>query len=236
MFNQVRLRHLMIVLFLGLSANVSMAQEKLDLDKLWKDLEKNEPESTVAILKLAQRPEETVKFLEKKLIPLVLEEKEFEELMEQLGAEDADKWKPAFEKLSYLDPRLHMDLEALMEEFDENPTRNRLIEILCDTKAGTYTGKDIQLRKTARGQYNFKSGNSSWWAEASVERLNSSFYLGKKKWRQATRAVILLEHIGTKDSMRVLLRLSSGHEKAQPTRVAKAAALRLKAKLKKEEK
>ncbi len=223
-----------IVFFLGFIADACWAQEKLDYEQLWKDLEKSEPDSTVAILKLAQQPEETIKFLKSKLIPLILEKEEFEKLMKQLGDKDEKTWRAAFIKLSYLDPRLFTDLESLMDRFEENPTRSRLVEILSDVVPGTYAGKDIALRKTGNGNYNFSSGGSSWWAEGKIERLNSQAFFLKKKWRRATRAVILLEHFGTRDSMRVLLRLSSGHEKAQPTRVAKAAAMRLKAKLKKE--
>jgi hypothetical protein len=49
----------------------------------------------------------------------------------------------------------------------------------------------------------------------------------KRKWNQAVRAIVLLEHIGTPDALAILRDMASGHPEAQPTRTAVEALARI---------
>jgi hypothetical protein len=49
----------------------------------------------------------------------------------------------------------------------------------------------------------------------------------QKDWGRATRAVMLLEHIGTPAAVKVLERMATGHADASPTKAAKDALKRL---------
>ncbi len=112
-----------------------------------------------------------------------------------------------------------------MDEVADPPGRNRLVALLCDEPAETYTGKHISLRSSGGviGEYNFVSGNAAWWAEGKVSNLSGgpAWERGKRKWTRAVRAIVLLENIGTPDAMAIVKDMSTGNEDAQPTKVAK---------------
>jgi len=59
-----------------------------DIHVWWTNLEKPDPDASRALLKLADRPKETVAFLKQNLKPLSLDEKKLNELVEQLGSKE----------------------------------------------------------------------------------------------------------------------------------------------------
>ena len=75
--------------------------------------------------------------------------------------------------------------------------------------------------------YNFRQ-SGSWWAEHKVERINVGTWGNRRRyWTRAVRAIVLLEHIGSKEAVAVLKDLATGHPDAQPTKSAKEALARL---------
>jgi hypothetical protein len=199
----------------------------------WTDLEKEETDATRALLNLADRPAETVRFLKGKMKPLKISAAEVRALLLKLGSQNEKVWRSAFEGLEYFDPRLAIDLETLMDRYKEAPGRQRMVEILSGREAGSLKGKDVQLRKFGGpDDFNFTAENGSWWAERRVDRINTYSWVNpKKKWTRAVRGIVLLEHIGTPDAVAILKDMATGHPDAQPTKVARDALKRLGAPL-----
>jgi len=190
------------------------------LEAWWADLQKFEPWTSRALLDFYDNPAKTVAFLKDHLKPLKIEQKELDDLLSALGSDDEKVWKPAFEKLSYFDPRLNVDLETLMINAHEQVQRNHLIEVLCDYPADTLKGRTVNLRSTGGdGDFNFYEQHASWWAESKVSRLSPR----KRQWQRAERAIILLQHIGSPDAIALLKDIAGGHPDAEPTKVAKVA-------------
>jgi hypothetical protein len=202
-----------------------------ELGAWWADLEKGEADATRAILKLSQWPKESVAFLRGRLKPIKIEVDEVKALLAKLGSADEAEWKPAFEELEYLDPRLAIDLETLMNDVKEAPARQRMVAVLCGRAVEQLAGKDVQLRSHMNGEekyYNFFDGRGSWWAEHRVARINTiGWSCPKPKWTRATRAIGLLEHVGSSDAVAVLKYMAVGHPEAHPTKEAREVVLRL---------
>jgi len=200
-----------------------------DLQRWWDDLEKPDPASARALLGFASHPDKAVAFFKKQLVPLALSELQAAALIEDLGSEDEAVWRPAFEKLEYLDPRLAIGLEKLMDGVVNPPVaRTRLVEVLCDAPPDSYRGKDVRLRSVGPGEgHNFTADNGSWWAEASVARLCTGEIAPKKKWTRAVRAIVVLEHIHSPEAIALLKELAGGHPDAAPTRAAQEALERV---------
>jgi hypothetical protein len=202
------------------------------MERWWADLEKDEAAATRALLHLADTPEQAVAFVKTKLKPLKISPAEARALLLKLGNENEKVWKPAREELEYFDPRLAIDLEPLMERYQESPVRQRMVEVLSDVPVGQLAGKEITLSRVGRGDgFNFfaRPDFGSWWAAHKVERINGSLGGNRKRaWTRAVRAILLLEHIGKPGAVAILEDMGSGHPDAQPTRVAKEALLRLR--------
>ena len=214
------------------AAPVPMDKEakKKELDGLWAELYKDEPAASHALLKLFKQPEHAVPYLKDKLKPLKIDADKCRDLLKDLGSEDEKTWKAAREELEYLDPRLTIDLQVLMADVKENPSRTRMVELMCDRKADSHAGEDIQLRPVGNDGFNFSSGKGSWWAEHKIERLGASPWTPKRAWARAARGVAILEQLGTPEAVKVLEQLADGHTDAFPTKAAKESLGRLKAK------
>jgi hypothetical protein len=209
------------------AADPPAAKAVPEMEALWADLEKGEVEASRALLKLADRPKETVAFLKETMKPLKIDAEHVKALLVLLGSDEETIWKSAFEEFEYFDPRLAIDLETLMKDVTESPARQRMVEVLSGREAESLKGKTVSLRGFGDG-HNFSDGRGSWWAEVRVDRINS-FAWGntKKKWIRAVRAIVLLEHIGTPEAVALLNDLASGHPDAQPTRTAKESLERI---------
>jgi hypothetical protein len=204
------------------------AAEK-QMEAWWADLEKGEAEASRALLRLADRPKEAVDFLKKKLKPLTIDAERVKALLAKLGSDREDVWKPAFEELEYFDPRLAIDLATLMTDVTGAPARQRMVALLSGRPAESLAGEKVDLRAVGQDGFNFfAQGKGSWWAEHKVSRINSAPWGNlKKKWTRATRAIILLEHIGTPEAVALLKGMATGHPEAHPTKEAKEALERV---------
>jgi hypothetical protein len=200
------------------------------MEAWWVELEKNEPESSRALLNLAERRDDAVAFLKGKMKPLILAGERLDALLEKLGSADETEWKPAFEEMEYFDPRLAVDLETLMDVVGDTPRRQRMVAVMSGRDPAGLEGRQVELRKVGQGGgHNFLSRpGGSWWAEIDVSKINSSPGNNpKKKWTRAVRAIVILEHLGTPDAIAILKEMAGGHRLAQPTRAAVEALERI---------
>jgi hypothetical protein len=204
------------------------------METWWLDLEKGEAEATRALLKFSAQPKASVTFLAKRVKPLKIDADQIRSLLEMLKSDKEEVWKKAFEHMEYFDPRLAIDLETLMGEVRDSPTRQRMVEVLSGRAAGQLEGKQIELRGVGEG-FNFMATPNfgSWWAEHKIDRLNSSGWGNpKKKWTRAVRVIVLLEHIKTAEAVAILTDMTTGHPEAEPTRMAREALDRISGKIK----
>jgi len=195
-------------------------------ETLWSDLYADDPTAANAVLKFYKNADVAVPFLKGKLQPLKLDAHQCRQLLKELGSEDEKVWKAAWEKLDYLDPRLAIDLQTLMDEVTAVPARTRLVELCSPRKADSLAGKDVIIRPAGDG-FNFFDGRGSWWAEHRIERIGTQPWKGKMAWTRAARAVAILEQINTQEAVKVLQQLASGHPDALPTKAAKESLARL---------
>lgn len=225
---------LLLSILIGLMASLAIAApapaeaNKKELEQLWADLYKDEPDASRAVLKLFRQPDHTVPFLKKKLQPLKLDADRCRQLLIDLGSPDDKTWNAAWDELDYLDPRLAIDLPTLMNEVINNPARTRLVELCSQRAADSLTGQDVKIRPVGDDGFNFFSTNGSWWAEHRIDRINKYSWTQKKSWTRAARGVAILEQIGSAEAVKVLRQLAKGHPDASPTKAAKESLKRLK--------
>ncbi len=82
-----------------------------------------------------------------------------------------------------------------------------------------------------RDGFNFSVGNGSYWAEHRVSHINLHRRAAPKpKWTRAERAIVLLEHLRSREAISILKVMATGHPEARPTRLAKEALERIAAK------
>lgn len=198
-----------------------------ELDAWWADLYGEDPVAANAIIKFYKNGDAAVPYLKERLQPLELQADQCKRLLKELGSDDEQVWRAAWETLDYLDPRLAIDLETLMENVTEAPARTRLVELCSGRKADSLAGEDLSIR-SFRNEFNFFDGRGSWWAEHRVDRIGQSPWRPKRAWARAARGVAILEQIGTPDAMEVLEQLSSGHPDAAPTRAATDSLARIR--------
>lgn len=208
----------------------SAAELRKQQDSDWEDLAKDERAATRALLRFAQRPDDTVKYFKEKLKPLKLDAERARKLILDLGSEKPEEWKPAFEEFQYLDPRLALSLQETFDATVPGIGRQRLVAILMSNeKPDAFEGADVKLRPTGPDAYNFVIGNSSYWAECKVSRLaQGGGWQQKKSWVRAIRAVTLLEHFGSTGAIEILQAMSGGHAEATPTVQAKESLAKLR--------
>lgn len=193
----------------------------------WDDLLKNDPEASRALLKMSTSPEKTVAFLKSHLQPLKADAEQVNKWIKDLESDDDEVWKPAYEKLNYFDPRLAIPLATLMADVSNPKSRPRLVEIMSGRPQDSLAGKDVKYREFEGGQ-NYVVDNGSFWAEKDVARIG--MIERKPYWARITRAVVLLEHIGSPEAVAILKDMATGNTDAVPTNVAAAAVEKLSAK------
>ena len=218
---------LMTSLPVAASASVDKAEKK-ELEALWADLYKDEPDASTAVLEMFKQPDKAVPFLKAKLRPLKLDAARCKQLLKYLGNKEENVWRAAWDELDYQDPRLAIDLLTLMKDVSETPTRTRMVELCSQMEADSLAGKDVQIRPVGNEGFNFTDGKGSWWAEHRIDRIGKFSRHSKLSWVRATRAVVILEQIGSAEAEKVLEQMADGHPDAFPTKAAKESLKRLK--------
>lgn len=231
------------------SAHAAPAPEPMaklkNLEELWALLLiQDDAIGSRALLELAARPKkEVVAFLADKLKPLKLSREQAKKLLEDLGDAKDEKAKAAFEKLCYFDPRLILEVGDMLKDLPQGQHRQRVAALLVglDDLNG-YAGCDLEYQSgesltALNGQKlcgNFQvqappgAGGFTKYSVGVAEKVDElSEWKRHKEWARATRALMVLEHLGNSDAVKVLESMSTGHEDASPTKAAKAALQRL---------
>jgi len=225
----------LLSVLIGLMASLSVAasgpgdkEAKQELETLWMDLYKDEPDASNAVLMLFKQPDKAVPFLKAKLRPLKLDADRCKQLLKDLGSKDEKVWKAAWDELDYLDPRLAIDLQTLMKDVSETPARTRMVELCSQREADSLAGKDVELRQVGDDEFNFSVDNGSLWAEHRIDRIGKPPWAPKMSWTRAARGVAILEQIGSAEAVKSRGRMADGRRGAFPAKAAKESLKRLK--------
>jgi hypothetical protein len=114
-----------------------------------------------------------------------------------------------------------------MAEVSNPKSRARLVELMSGREQGSFAGKDVKYHEF-QGGANFVVDDGSFWAEKDVSRIG--IVEPKPCWARVTRAVVLLEHIGSPQAVKILRDMATGNPDAVPTNVAATALEKLDAK------
>lgn len=212
---------------------------KQELDKWYSLLSIHGNDSaTRGLLPLAaQRPEDVVPYLAEKLKPLTLTERQARDIVANLASEDRRMVKAAFELTTYLDVRLALTPQEAFENSSQE-VRRRLVAAWeglpfkspgGETRKEPYSDFNCEIVTWAPRQLDGKlveeraltiEGNGKI-ISRRIPRTVSE--IDSPQWKQATRAILLLEHFGTPGAIELLKVMASGHPDAKPTKTATAA-------------
>jgi hypothetical protein len=190
----------------------------------WDDLAKDEPWPTRAVLDLYDRPRQGVKFLRDRLQPLKISQSDLDAAINDLGSSDEKIWRPAFEKLEYLDPRLTKSSHDLLQDLTDTTARSRLSALFTGSAPEQWIDYDVSCGPTDNGNttlYFNKAGNIR--TNVTVQENPGDFGQSKSQWNRADHAIVLLQHIGSPEAIAIIRDMASGDPRAQPTTVAKLA-------------
>jgi RNA polymerase sigma factor (sigma-70 family) len=221
------------------------------LEELWSLLlSREEAVSSRAMLELSARPKaDAVIFLAEKLKPLTLTEDRARKLLADLGSEKEQVVNAAFEELSVFDPRLVLEVGDILKDVPDGVHRQRIVALLLGQAMDAYAWCLLKYKSSADvnailgfnqkfpGQIQIEEMpnkpadvpeilKGSTGISESIEELSRA-WSGQKQWSRMTRAVMILEHFGTPDAVKVIERVASGHMDASPTKAAKEALGRL---------
>lgn len=191
------------------------------IDGWWADLAKGEPYASHALLQFSDHPREATAYFQKHLKPLTLTREQLDVLLVDLGNDDENVWKPAFQTLEYLDPRLAVDLATLLMEADTN-VRRRLMELATFRKAGALEGGRLDFRPLEDDRIELHAANMTLYAHNHLAGDHGWVHV-KPSWQRAVRAIVLLDHFRTPEATALLEAMANGHPDADPTAVAKGA-------------
>jgi hypothetical protein len=200
----------------------------MELNALWEDLlSADELIAGRAMLQFAARQDDAVAYLKGKLRPLKLSKERAKELLADLGGQDEEAARAAFEEFTYFDPRLAFGDEELRDAFLDRPASRRLGAVLCDLPIDSLSVGTWHWYSPDNKVYRFTRWEPTrhWDVAIAVEGIGTS---GRKSsWVRAVRAVAVLEHIGTRDALAILQDMATGHPDAAPTKAAIRARDRL---------
>ena len=204
------------------AAATQPAEGEQAMEGWWEDMGKEGPAAWRAELKFAARPAEATAFFKTKLVPLKISEEEVEGLMEKLGSENEAEWKSAAAKMAYFDPRLAVEVKVLMEEAMDPVENARLVEVLLDAPPGACAGRTFKFMKFGKDNYGLMDvGRKSTMGVAwEVSQIDQGARSHKSQWRRAARAEVVLGSFGTAEAKGIFQAMATGHEEAEPTRVA----------------
>jgi RNA polymerase sigma factor (sigma-70 family) len=217
-------------------------------DKLWRD----EPYASRGVLEFASFPnKETVAFFKTKLKPLKTDKETVARWIAALDSDKQDEWLPAYLALDYFDPALVMTPREAWGEAKGHRARHRLAALL--TGRPEVMNVPDPVRRDENDMQLVERDRSYWVVIYSIpiprDRPNATGFqpqpapkesrefpvaprpenVQRPTWTQLTRAVVILEHIGTPEALALLKEMASGHPDALPTRTAKEAVERLTA-------
>ncbi len=179
------------------------------------------------VLNWSENPE-SVKFLKGKLPAIKADAKKLKAWLKDLDSEDDEVWKPAYRALIDTNPKLGLSDEEILAVSKSDRYCSRLFYLYFNEPAEKAShcidchievqNGYLYLHHTLNGQRQKFTVTFSPIAEySSFEFLRAQF------------CVLALERLGTADAKDVLKQLAEGHPEIGPTKDAKAALERMKA-------
>jgi RNA polymerase sigma factor (sigma-70 family) len=214
-------------------------------DKLWR----NEPYASRGVLAFAADPPTAVAFFKKQLKPLKTDKASVAKWIAALDSDKEDVWRPAYVAMDHFDPVLVMTPREAWGEAKGHRARHRLAALMTGRPEVMYVPDPVRMDD---GDMQLVERDGGYWIVVRnlaipKDRPNGSGFLpqpAKKEareypvaprhehvrrptWTQLTRAVVILEHIGTPDALALLKEIAAGHPDAHPTQTAKEAVEKL---------
>jgi RNA polymerase sigma factor (sigma-70 family) len=217
-----------------------------ELEALFDDLgDKDADKAVKAAVWFAGRPKEGVAFLRKRIKAVELDEKALDGWVADLTGGDAEKQKAAAKALEPVSshPPVARRLLTAAQGTTDQEVRRRLMVVLFSSwneskayqfEVGPTTEIVFTQRKGPDDQGMTTTGRGGLGGGRAPETIDlpanpTGPIVGPSKGsRRLTRAVTILEQVGTPDAVAVLKELAGGHPEAEPTAAAKAALERLK--------
>ena len=215
------------------------------LDELWNDLMANDNEKiSLAMFRLG-RTNDLLPFLKAKLKPVKFTEAECKQWLKKLGDKDEKVWKRAYDWLHDNNPLLVLDFPDIWDAIpEEGPGRKRyaILNFAGDSadSVGTWEGKfadDVELRANARMGGSGYTAQMKKAPDAPADTADGGWSLRtdrnrlwSRSWQRSKLAIRMIEDIATSEAVKALQAMATGHEDASPTKAAKEALERLKAK------
>ncbi len=203
-------------------------QVRKDLNAAWLDLlSADEQTAGRALLRFASHHEDSVEYLKGKLRPFKLTKERANKLLADLGGVDEKVAKQAFEEFNYFDPRLALGEQELRDALLEKPASRMLGAVLCDLPIDGLSGEKWHWYSPDHRVYRFNCGEAVCNRDAAIAVDLVGTVGPKASWVRATRAVVVLEFVGTPEARALLAVMATGHPDAAPTKAAKRAVERI---------
>jgi hypothetical protein len=209
------------------------------LDAAWRDLlQPDETRATRAALLFGSKPAEAVTFLKAKLVPVKADPKLLAKLITDLGNKEFQVRDAAQAELEYFSRFIKSDLEQAMKVASDEETKTRIGKLLARIEAEDKEAKQKEDKPAAP-----IGGPGASVSIRTVNGVTTVFINGQpidttpkvitklgplQTWVRASRAIGILEHIGTPEAVKLLESLSLGEDNALPTKQAQEALARLK--------
>jgi hypothetical protein len=197
----------------------------------WDDLAStNEAVSARALFRLAATPKESVAFLAKNLAPLKADPATLKRLLAKLDDDDFETRQAASREIEYLGKYARRPLEKFLEGDPGPEVKQRVKDILAKLPDERRTDTPFDnVRSISTRNVNGKVSIAINGKEIDFAALSKPAPGPSPLIARATRAVALLEHIGTAEAKALLRRMADGEADAPPTAAAKKALARLDA-------
>ena len=210
---------------------VLSAEQEAEFDDLWDAVPDTFASRVQLYCRLIQQPDAAVAYLQMRLPPAELGEKEAKRLIELLGSGEAKVWKPAFRELLARNPRLALPLNEVWEEATTETQRTRLGAVLMGhCRSPEHLEPDFryhlhpQKEKDHHRQLVMIKGGSAYFGVS----LNVDYEKELKShppahWQARSQiAVAALVRINSPAARRHLTALAGGHPACPPTLLATA--------------
>lgn len=228
-----RLAHVALLMFAApaVAAPVPKDGGKAEMERLWQQLTgESSLARTESVCRFLAQPDESAKFFDTKLRPLVLHRKDAEKLIEQLGSAKEVEWKAALGELMYLDPRLAMNVDECWALAKTDDQKRRLAWVL---HGEVMEGTDDSVFKLnpPKGKDDFDYWELAWLPKPGVKAKIPNFgFVGVAgdvrqlrsdrcgdKWTRQTLAVQMLTRMDSRTGWKAIERMAEGHPEAEPT-------------------
>jgi RNA polymerase sigma factor (sigma-70 family) len=190
----------------------------------WDELKGDDMRLARGLLSLYGRPAESVPFLKVKMRSIKVDEGEVKQLAADLGSGEERVWRPVYERLYHLDPRVAMELPRVVELTQGEPARQRLVDALGNSELDFLAHYDEKMERDPDGKFYVvrPSGFRFPW---SVER--TMVTLQGRSWGRAKEALVVLSAIGTPEAKEIVAEMASGDPKVEATQFAKVVLERM---------